>query len=125
MPSLLPTECLTCIFAELETHKSSIYSCIRVNREWCNAATPFLWKNPFSLKKYTPSQSLKLYREHVESNKQLISELSELKGKTLGCWCKPNPCHGDILIELIDKHCNDQEEDDKQQVTKKRKISND
>ena len=20
-------------------------------------------------------------------------------GKELGCWCKPNPCHGDILVE--------------------------
>ncbi|CAG8476184.1 7986_t:CDS:1 [Paraglomus brasilianum] len=49
MPFLLPTECLTCIFAELETNKSSIYSCIRVSREWCIAATPFLWKNPFCL----------------------------------------------------------------------------
>ena len=29
-----------------------------------------------------------------------MNDLDELKGKTLGCWCKPNNCHGDILIEL-------------------------
>ena len=25
----------------------------------------------------------------------------ELEGKELGCWCKPSPCHGDILIKLL------------------------
>ena len=25
----------------------------------------------------------------------------ELEGKELGCWCKPSPCHGDILIKLF------------------------
>lgn len=28
-------------------------------------------------------------------------DLLKLNGKTLGCWCKPDACHGDILIELI------------------------
>jgi Domain of unknown function (DUF4326) len=28
---------------------------------------------------------------------------SELKGKKLGCWCKPNACHGNVLIELADE----------------------
>lgn len=26
----------------------------------------------------------------------------ELEGKNLGCWCKPEACHGDILVELIE-----------------------
>ena len=25
----------------------------------------------------------------------------ELEGKEIGCWCKPGPCHGDILIKLF------------------------
>ena len=25
-----------------------------------------------------------------------------MKGKNLGCWCNPEPCHGDVLLELID-----------------------
>lgn len=25
------------------------------------------------------------------------------QGKTLGCWCSPKKCHGDILVELIEK----------------------
>src|SRR4051812_48607396 len=26
----------------------------------------------------------------------------ELRGKRLGCWCAPGPCHGDILAEIAD-----------------------
>jgi len=34
-------------------------------------------------------------------NKKLMSCLHELKGKTLGCYCWPLPCHGDVLISLL------------------------
>jgi len=27
----------------------------------------------------------------------------ELKGKILGCWCKPLDCHGDILRAVADE----------------------
>lgn len=26
--------------------------------------------------------------------------IDDLTGKVLGCWCKPGPCHGDVLIKL-------------------------
>ena len=29
------------------------------------------------------------------------NDLEELEGKTLGCWCKPKTCHGDVLVELV------------------------
>ena len=37
----------------------------------------------------------------VEMKPQLLNDLHELKGKTLGCFCKPKICHGDILVELV------------------------
>ncbi len=27
-------------------------------------------------------------------------KVKALHGKTLGCWCSPKPCHGDILLKL-------------------------
>ena len=27
-----------------------------------------------------------------------------LKGKTLGCFCKPSACHGDIIVEWLNNH---------------------
>jgi hypothetical protein len=26
-----------------------------------------------------------------------------LRGKVLGCWCRPERCHGDAIVELIDE----------------------
>ena len=34
-------------------------------------------------------------------SRNLYDDLDELKGKILGCWCKPNKCHGDVLIKLL------------------------
>ena len=30
-----------------------------------------------------------------------MGALSELRGKTLGCWCAPEPCHGDVLARYV------------------------
>lgn len=27
----------------------------------------------------------------------------DLKGKVLGCWCKPKACHGDVLARLAEE----------------------
>ena len=32
--------------------------------------------------------------------KEILRRLPELKGKILGCWCKPLSCHGDVYIKL-------------------------
>ena len=61
-----------------------------------------IWKNPFSLKKFTLEDSLKNYEEHVRTT-TLYDQLDELDGKVLGCWCKPTDCHGDVLLKLIEE----------------------
>jgi hypothetical protein len=62
------------------------------------------WHNPYSVKQYGRDGALHRYRTYIESNeKHLLDDLHELAGKTLGCWCKPNRCHGDILRELYQK----------------------
>ncbi len=30
-------------------------------------------------------------------------QLEELKGKTLGCVCKPLACHGDVIVQWLEK----------------------
>jgi hypothetical protein len=39
--------------------------------------------------------------QKIQSDPKIKSELLALKGKTLGCWCKPKKCHGDVILELI------------------------
>jgi len=46
-------------------------------------------------------EALSKYREHVLSSPELMDSLDELEGKTLGCFCSPLQCHGDILLELL------------------------
>jgi len=64
------------------------------------------WKNPFKVKKYGLDKCLELYENYIKENKELYNSLDELKNKELGCWCKPNKCHGDILIKLLNEKIN-------------------
>lgn len=43
-----------------------------------------------------------LWREQ-DRRFEILANLHTLKGKVLGCWCKPLACHGDVLIMLIKK----------------------
>lgn len=70
-----------------------------------------IWANPYKITETQPREKvLELYREFIEkklnSEPMLIEKLKELDGKKLGCWCKPDCCHGDILVELITKYKN-------------------
>jgi hypothetical protein len=63
--------------------------------------------NPFPL---LPGQSrganLEKYKtyfyERLKSDPEFRKRIRGLKGKTLGCFCKPYPCHGDIIVEYLD-----------------------
>lgn len=59
------------------------------------------WVNPFSFKRYGREESLELYKQMVKNTPEMMVKLMQLKGKTLGCWCYPERCHGNILSELI------------------------
>jgi len=71
---------------------------------------PSKWGNPFThikdqntLAKYlvsTRKEAIDSYRQWILNGEgsYLLKDIEELRGKTLGCWCKPLPCHGDVLI---------------------------
>jgi hypothetical protein len=61
------------------------------------------WGNPFHISDAgTREEVIQQYREWIMEQPQLLKELHHLKGKRLGCWCSPNSCHGDVLVELAD-----------------------
>ena len=64
------------------------------------------WHNPVTIKQYGSAAAVvQKYREYILCRPQLLAQISELRGKILGCWCKnkPNdPCHGDVLVELVE-----------------------
>lgn len=60
------------------------------------------WANPYSVKECgSAEEAVCRYEEWILRRPDLLSMLSELEGKTLGCWCKPGPCHGDVLVTLF------------------------
>ena len=62
------------------------------------------WANPFKVGDdgLTREEAIARYREHVLSRPDLVAALPELRGKVLACWCKPEACHGDVLVELLE-----------------------
>jgi len=57
------------------------------------------WANTYSINNFGRDLAMDNYKKDILNNPELYN-LDELKGKTLACWCSPEPCHGDILIEL-------------------------
>jgi hypothetical protein len=65
--------------------------------------------NPFKLKPgnskgSTLEEYKKYFYERLEKDPEFKANILALKGKTLGCFCKPSPCHGDIIIEYLNNN---------------------
>lgn len=62
---------------------------------------------------HSRGNTLKCYREYLEVRLEQDPDFRErvkaLRGKVLGCFCKPRPCHGDVLLEFVDKVAVDEE----------------
>jgi len=65
---------------------------------------PSKWGNPYMIgKDGTREEVVEKFRQYIFMNPQLRCELGELKGQTLGCWCHPDTCHGDVLAEMAEE----------------------
>ncbi|WCO82145.1 hypothetical protein vBPpSSYP_163 [Pseudomonas phage vB_PpS_SYP] len=72
------------------------------------------WGNPYSHKEGTKAlfkvdtveQAIAGYRDHlwgqIREGSISIDDLKSLAGKSLGCTCKPRPCHGDIIVKAVE-----------------------
>lgn len=68
------------------------------------------WGNPYShmpdtsaeFKVATRAEAIASYEAWIITQPDLMIQLGRLKGKVLGCWCKPSECHGDVLARLAD-----------------------
>ena len=63
-----------------------------------------IYANPYKVSKnLTREDVIRMYRDYIV--KKISSgeiDIEALRGKNLGCWCKPEACHGDVLIELLE-----------------------
>lgn len=59
------------------------------------------WGNPFKIgPDGTRLQVIKTYEKWIETQPELLECLHELDNKTLGCYCSPSACHGDVLKKI-------------------------
>ena len=62
--------------------------------------------NPFILSPTEPKgATLERYREYfydrLNNDPEFKQRVHSLKGKVLGCFCKPLPCHGDVIAHYL------------------------
>jgi hypothetical protein len=69
---------------------------------------PSPWGNPFRVQGSSPAarqRAIAAYRRRAEFILDLNPYwLNKLRGKDLVCFCKPLACHGDVLLELMEKY---------------------
>uniref|UniRef100_A0A6C0C7M0 DUF4326 domain-containing protein n=1 Tax=viral metagenome TaxID=1070528 RepID=A0A6C0C7M0_9ZZZZ len=77
---------------------------IIINKKLC-PANKSEWYNPYNVsKKMTYDQSLQMYKKYLIEmlkDEECLARFKMLRGKNLGCWCKPGQCHGDIIVKLL------------------------
>lgn len=68
------------------------------------------WGNPVAMGRTCPEcgqvhrdrgSTLQCYKRwlwrRMKADPGFVKEIRSLAGRTLGCYCKPHPCHGDVL----------------------------
>ena len=81
----------------------------------CEPKDSGYWGNPFSIGKKCElcktvhkdgEDTLPCYQNYLETRLDNDSvfkeEFYKLKGKRLVCFCKPKPCHTDVMIKFLD-----------------------
>jgi hypothetical protein len=65
---------------------------------------PSKWGNPFEIgRDGTREEVVEKFQEWLLGQPALLRDAKrELKGKRLGCFCKPLACHGDVLAAVAD-----------------------
>jgi hypothetical protein len=60
------------------------------------------WPPGEVMKDCSKGEMVSNYRTYMLKNPALLAEAKrELKGKHVLCFCSPDFCHGDVLIELV------------------------
>ena len=61
------------------------------------------WGNPFIIgKDGDRAEVIAKFREYASARIKIdINWLLPLKSKDLNCYCAPQACHGDVLLEMI------------------------
>lgn len=77
---------------------------------------PTVWGNPYSHRQdtlalfrvKTTAEAIECYRWMLTNDPDLVAKARrELKGKDLVCFCSPQPCHGEVLMQVANSEGDD------------------
>jgi hypothetical protein len=69
------------------------------------AGHDYFWGNPYLVSEFGRAGAIERYEKYIRNSEIHLKRLHELKGKKLGCYCKPQYCHGDVLVKLVKEFC--------------------
>ena len=69
------------------------------------------WGNPFHIGHHGDrAEVIARFRRYlaqkIRAGEITLEELAALNGKTICCWCAPDPCHGDVLARAAEWAAN-------------------
>lgn len=63
--------------------------------------------NPFTLDDFSRQEAVNLYKlwfyHRVRTCNEFANAARDLHGKTLACWCVPQTCHGEVILQWLDR----------------------
>jgi Domain of unknown function (DUF4326) len=73
---------------------------------------PSTFGNPFRLLDPHDDQEraavLDRYRQwfltRIATDPEFRAQVETLRGRDLGCWCAPRPCHGEVILDWLATH---------------------
>lgn len=71
-----------------------------------------IFGNPSELgKDGTREEVIRLYEiyfyQRISFDPAFLDKVLALEGKRLGCFCAPLPCHGDVIVDFLDRRRKD------------------
>jgi hypothetical protein len=83
-------------------------SAVNIRKEKCDfyGARPSFLGNPYEIgRDGTRDDVIEKYREWFYKklmNPTFRDRVLSLRGLRIGCWCKPLPCHLDVVVEYLE-----------------------
>lgn len=69
---------------------------------------PSIWGNPHVIGSgLSRTEAIARYKKtfyDMMKDEFYIQEIEKLRGKKIGCWCKPKPCHLDVISEYLNSN---------------------
>ncbi|MFJ8111428.1 DUF4326 domain-containing protein [Streptomyces sp. NPDC096132] len=63
---------------------------------------PFAYDTPKKKRDGMRAEVMAMYRAYLLERPALLEQVAELRGRTLACWCVPEPCRAEVPAKLAE-----------------------